>query len=358
MGDLVLIADFDLTAGLRAKNLVVPKMPVTVMIKSPPNGLEKALEAEKIVGQKVIEVAANQLKKLKDEVQSAITELDQNYEKKPPADVREAEDRAKTLNKTCEAIASAQEGAIAKAALNEWNKQVAKSDGLSKFKILFGLKMALGTISVAASVTSAALSMGTLAITLLGTAKTLVSMGNEIRLFVRDIEKTEKDIIDEDKGLAERWTDKKLTAGKAGKELIAALGAPFVKSIGGLETLLKEYNAKNAEKDKSAEKMWGKAQDLMKATDKAPDKLDAKTEEALKAMGKAVTDLLNKISELQSVSKSNDVFYDAYSARCDTYKAMQGKALGRGADGTKLAAVIAGIASTADTIVGIATKLA
>ncbi|HVJ55276.1 MAG TPA: hypothetical protein VM689_22640 [Aliidongia sp.] len=358
MADLTLISDFDLAAGLKVKNLVVPKMQVTVLIKSPPAGLEKALKDEKIVGQKVIEVAANQLKKLKDTVQSAIEDLDQRYEKSPPVDVREAQDRAKTLNKVCGDIVDAQGGVIAKAALGEWNKQTAKSKDLSSYKIAFGFKMALGTISVAASVTSAALSMGTLAVTLLGTAKTLVSMASEIRQYVREIEKVEKEIIDSDKGLADRWTDRKLTAGKLGKELAAALGAPFVKSIGKLEDQLKEYNAKNGMKDKSAEKLWSKAQDLMREIGKAPKQIDDKTGQQLKLMEKSVTDLLNKINELQAESKSNDQFYDVYKARCATYDAMQGKALGRTAGATKLGVVIAGIASTADTIVNIATKLA
>ena len=88
MADLELVSDFNLTAGLKVKNLDVPKMEMTIVIKSPPSGLEKALKQEKIVGQKVIEAATDKLKKLKDEVQGAIGDLDKSYEKNPPADAR------------------------------------------------------------------------------------------------------------------------------------------------------------------------------------------------------------------------------------------------------------------------------
>lgn len=357
MADIELVEDYDLTAGLKVKNLDVPKMKISIIIKSPPAGLEKALAKEKVAGQKVIEAAIEKLKKLKEDVQGGIEDVDKGYEKSPPADKREAEDRAKTLTKVCNDIVDAQAGAIAKVALKEWEKQAEKYNSLTAFKVVFGFKMALGTISVAASIVAAAMSMGTLAVTILGAAKTVASMAVTIKDFIRDIEKTEQEIISTDKDLAGRWDDKKLTAGKVGKELASALGVPFTKGANTLEGLLKEYNAKNGTKDKASETMWSKAQELMKAIEKTPDKVDPKTEEALKKLSGEVTDLLNKINTLQAESKSNDTFYEVYSARLKTYEDMQGKALGRTAAGTQISVVIAGIASTANTIVGIASKL-
>jgi hypothetical protein len=83
-------------------------------------------------------------------------------------------------------------------------------------------------------VVSAVLSLGMLAITIIGATKTVAGMASDIYTFSRDIPKTENDIIGIDAALAKRWTDGKLTAGKVGDELAAALGMPFIKSIGGL----------------------------------------------------------------------------------------------------------------------------
>ncbi len=352
------ITSVDLAAGLKPKNLVVPEMQVDVVLKNPSAELSKAIKDDKLILQKIEDAAFTVLKQARDDVRDAILDLDQTYTKKPPADKREADERAATLNAMCKKIAAAQSSAAVAAAEAEWDRQVKKDKELTKFKVTFALKMALGSISVAASVISAVMSLGTLAITIVGAAKTVAGMASDIYTFCRDIPKTETEIIDTDAELAKSWTDDKLTAGKVGKELAAALGAPFVKSIGGLEKLLSEYSAKNAKKDHMADALWKEAKQLMANIEEVPAKTSEEMTKAVKQLGPAVTKLLDQISELSAASKSNDTFHDVYQARCDTYKAMEGGKLGKTAAATGLATILAGIASTADTVVSIATKLA
>jgi hypothetical protein len=59
-------------------------------------------------------------------------------------------------------------------------------------------------------------------------------------------------------------------------------------------------------------------------------------------------------SGLSAESKSSDLFYDVYQARCDTYKAMEGGKLGKTAGATGVLVTLAGIASIADTVAEIA----
>ncbi|MGH7041391.1 MAG: hypothetical protein ACREFY_04575 [Acetobacteraceae bacterium] len=352
------ITRVDLAQGLRPKNLEVPPTIIEVVLKNPPTALQKAIADDKLIVQKLAEAAFDKLKDARAAFSDGIKQIDESYGKKPPADEREALDRVKTLNNQCKQIAEAQSAAAVAAAEAEWKRAAKKNKDLAKFDAGFAFKMVVGTISVAASVISAILSMGVLAITILGAAKTVVGMASAVYNFARDMDKTESDIIDTDLALAKTWTDDELTAGKTGKELAAALGVPFVNSIGGLGTLLDEYNAKNARKDKAADEMWKKAKVLMANIEKAPDSLSAEQKKSLDALGKQTTALLNQVGDVTALSKSNDLFYDAYKARLDTYEALRGGRLGATAKLTGGAAVLAGIVSTTNTILDIATKLA
>ena len=357
MSDIT-ITSIDLAEGLKPKNLVVPPMEVDVALKNPPAELQKAIKDGDLVLQKIAAAAFAVLKKARDNVSDAIVELDESYAKNPPADKREAEERAETLNAVCKKIAQAQSDAACSAAEAEWDRQIKKKKDLTKFRVMFGLKMTLGTISAAASVVSAVLSLGTLAITILGAAKTVAGMASDIYTFCRDMPKTENDIIGTDVALAKRWTDDKLTAGKVGDELAAALGTPFVKSISGLGKLLAEYSAKNGKRDKMADALWGQAKKLMASIERAPPKPNEEFRKTLDKLGAAATKLLDQISALSAASKSSDLFYDVYQARCDTYKAMEGGKLGKTAAATGILVTLAGIASTADTVASIAMQLA
>ena len=311
----ITITEIDLAQGIKTKNVVVPEMLVEVLLKNPPAALQKALKDDKLILQKMAEAAFEKLVKARDAFRDGIADLDASYEKKPPADKAEAEDRAATLNAMCKKIATAQSDAASAAAEAEWDKQAKKNKDLTTFKVVFGLKMALGTISVAASVISAVLSLGVLAITIVGAAKTVVGMAAEIYGFCRDMAKAEEDIIATDLDLAKSWENDKLTGGKVGKELAAALGVPFVKSIGGMDKLLDEYNAKNAKKDAAADAIWKQAKKLMEAIGKAPDRLSAEQQKTFDTLGKQVTKLLDEIGDLVKTSKSNDLFYEVYTRR-------------------------------------------
>ena len=352
------IARMDLARGLKPKNLVVPPMLATVVLKNPSADLQKAIKNDDKIVQALQMAAFEKLNKAREAVAGAIEDIDARYAKDPPADKAEAEKRAATLSAMCKKVAEAQGDAATSAAEAAWAVQVKKNKDLTKLNAVFGIKMALGTISVAASVVAAVLSVGTLAVTLLGAAKTVAIMASDIYTFVRAMDKTEGEIIDTDLALSKSWTDDKLTAGKVGEELAAALGAPGVKSIGKLDTLLDEYNAKNDEKDKLAEQLWKEAKKLMATIEKAPDQVSAEQKTLLAQAGKHADDLLERIGKLSKLSASNDLFYKTYRARLAVYQAMEGKALPKVVAGSKGAVLVAGLATTANTLVDVVTKLA
>jgi hypothetical protein len=172
------------------------------------------------------------------------------------------------------------------------------------------------------------------------------------------MDKAERDIIDTDLTLSKSWNSAELTKGMAARELAAALGVPFVKSVGTMQALLTEYNAKNARKDRMADKMWAQAKKLMTKVEAASGQGTEAQQALLKKLAASVDTLLDKIGELDKAGASNDLFYEAYAARCATYQAMEGGKLGKTATATGVMVMLAGIASTAETIVDIATKLA
>jgi hypothetical protein len=357
MADLE-ITQVDFTRGIAVKNLVVPPMLANVVISNAPPELVKAFAKEKLVQQKVAAAAFEALKKSSAEIQKAIKEFDAGIGAKPPATPKEAEERAKTFNTVCKQIAEAQCGVAIKAATNEWQTQQKKVKDLQMFRIVFAAKTTLNAISIAASITTAALSMGTLAVTLVGTAKTVASLVADIYNFARDIAKAEKDIVETDLLLSKAWSNPKLDWKKGTREMTAALGVPFVKSIGGLETLLKEHNAKNGKKDEVAEKLYAKAKELMAGIERAPGKLPADKQKKLEELGAKTTELLNQIHGLSEASKSNDLFNATYGARLKAYKEMRGAKLGGAATATPILTLLAGLASTSKSVVEIALKLA
>lgn len=351
------ITEIDFASNLTVRNLVVPPMIARVTIPNAPDALVKAFAKEKVVAQKVMGATFDALKRSRREIHNAIGAFDRELGAKPPASPQDAAERVKTFNTVCKQIAEAQCGAAIKAATTEWQTQQKKSKDLQMFRITFAAKTALNAISIAASITAAALSMGTLALTLIGTAKSVASLASDIYNFARDIAKAEKDIIQTDLLLAKGWSNPKLDFKKGARELSAALGVPFVKSIGGLETLLKEHNAKNGRKDELAEKLYATAKELMASIEKAPKLPDAK-QKKLGELATKVTALLDQISELGKVSRGNDAFHAAYSARLRIYQEMRGAKLGNTTTATPILTALAGIAATTKTIVEIALKLA
>lgn len=353
------VTSIDLAQGLKVKNITVPPMNVDVVLKNAPAELQKALRDDKIIIQEIAMAAFDVLNKAKNAFQDAARELDASYEKKPPADMREAEDRVKTLNTVCKQIADAQGKAATKAAEDEWATQARKNKQLTKYDGLFALRIVLGVVAVAASLAHTIMSFGaTSAVAIVSIAKTCASMGADIYNHCREMAKTEDDIIDSDKTVAAVWTDPKLTAGKVGRELAAALGAPVVKSIGGLQNLLTEYDAKNARKDKLADQLYDKAKNLMKTIKDASAEVGPEMQKKLKVLGAKTDDLLDRVGELSAAGKDSDAFSATYRARLKIYEAMRGAALGKAAKATGIAVLAGGAASTASTLVQIATALA
>ncbi len=353
------VTSIDLADGLKVKNIVVPPMIVDVVLKNAPADLQKALKDDKVVIQKIAMAAFEVLNKAKKAFQDAARDLDASYDKKPPDDMAEAQERVKTFNTVCNQIAEAQGQAATKAAEAEWTNQARKNQQLTKYDGLFAMRIVLGVVAVAASLVHTVMSFGaTSAVAIVSIAKTCVGMAADIYNHCRDMAKTEEDIIETDETLAKTWTDSKLTAGKVGRELAAALGVPVVKSIGGLDNLLTEYDAKNARKDKMADQLYGKAKDLMKAIKKAGDKVGPETQKKLDVLGKKVDGLLEEVGDLSTGGKKCDAFSAAYQARLKIYQAMRGAKLGKTAAASGIAVLAGGAASTASPIVEIAVALA
>ncbi len=353
------IASIDLAQGLKVKNLAVPKMMAEVVLSNAPKEIEAAFDKDKLIGQKLLKTAFEALNEAKKTFQEAAIATDEIFEKKPPKDEKEAEDRVKTLNVICRQIAEAQGGKATKAVEAEWATYVKKNKALTKYRALFAARLGLGVISVAANVAHTVMTFGaSSAVAILGIAKTVVSIGTDIYNQARDISKAENDIIETDIVLAKVWTEKAVGAKQTGRELAAALGAPFVKSISGLGKLLTEYNAKIAVKDKSTEDLWKKAKNLMEVIEKTSQDNNPQLQKAVKALGTKTTELLDKITDLNAKSSEYDGFYAAYKNRYDTYRTLEGKALGHAAKGTEGVIMLAGIVSTGKTIVDLASALA
>ncbi len=273
------VTSIDLAQGLKVKNIKVPPTVVGVVLKNPPSDLQKALKDDKVILQKIVVAATDALNDAKKVFQEGARALDASYEKDPPSDEKEAEDRVKTFNNTCEQICEGQGKAAVKAVEAQWTVQTRKNKALGKYDGLFAMRVVLGVISVAGSVAHTVLSFGATApLAIVSISKTCATTAKDIYNHCRDMEKTEADIIDTDAVVAKAWTDPKKTAKKTGRELASALGVPIVKSIGGLEKLLIEYDGKNAKKDKLADQLYSKAKALMKSIKDAAEDAPADTQ--------------------------------------------------------------------------------
>lgn len=109
---------------------------------------------------------------------------------------------------------------------------------------------------------------------------------------------------------------------------------PFIKSVASLQKILAEYNSKNARKDHLADELWSRSKKLMASIEAAPATVSEAQKKALKLAGDAVTRLLDQLSELSALSRSNDLFHATYQARWETYRAFEGGKLGGTAEKT------------------------
>jgi hypothetical protein len=358
MADLA-IASIDLAAGLKLKKLYMPETVINVVIQNAPADLVKAAKDDKLTLQPVIEAAFDSLASAKSEFQSAMKDLDAKFDKNPLKTVKELADRAETLSVMYKQIAQAQAAAAAKAAENAWAVAARKKKDLLKYKVKFWANAVLGALSIAASVTSAVMSLGVLAVTIIGAAKTCVQLAKSIYDYMRSLSDLEKTIEAADEVIQQTWKEKSNAGKIMGRDLASALGVPFVKSVAGLRKNLDEYSAKCGAQTKAAEKMWTEAQEIMTAIGKLPD--DAGDKKTEKELGTAVTKLLDEISDVMKNGKANDAFYAEFSARADKYEKMEGNLMFGGAKvapATEFLTKAGGLAAFANTVVEIAMKLA
>lgn len=355
------LASTDFAQGLAVKNVKVPKMEATITWENPEalKGYDTA--KEKVILQKLIAEALAGLKAAKDEIQSAIEAFDADYGKKPPATQKEADERLKTFQTVCGQIAKAQEAKVKKAVEAEWEFHRKRDAALTKMNLKFSAQIILGAISLAVAVTTAALSMGTLAVTLVGAAKTIASTAMTIKEFAGDRDGAAKDVIDIDLTLSKAYNkpEVKGKAFKAAKEIAVAAGMPFVDTVGKLETKLEDFLGKSARVDKETQKLFENANKLMDALKKIDAaKVGAENAKRAEQMGAKVGALLDKVGELRASIDGDNVFYKVNAERCRTYKAMNGKALSGASKGVQALVMIAGIVADAKSIVEIALKFA
>ena len=178
-----ILAQLDFAASLKTKNIVVPAMTAVVTWEN-----EDALKGyggkkEQVILQALILEAISGLTKSQKEIQAAIVDFDQRLGTKPSASKEEAAERVETFTTVCKQITRAQEEKVQRMVAAKWEQQKKRDAALARIDLIFAAKIVLSAISLSASIAIAALSLGTLAVTLIGAAKTAVSAALLIKDF-------------------------------------------------------------------------------------------------------------------------------------------------------------------------------
>jgi len=357
----VVLASDDFAAGLSVKHVKVPKMPANVTWENVEALKGYDTNKEKEILQSLIAKALAELKAAKGEIQDAILDFDAAYGKKPPATQDEADERLKTFQKVCGQVAKAQEGKVKKAVEDVWEMHKKRDAALTKMNLKFSAEIVLASISLSVAIASAVLSMGVLAVTILGAAKTVVTTALTIKEFAGDRDAAAEQVIDIDVTLSKAYNGPKVKgkAFKTAKEIAAAAGMPFIDTVGKMESKLEDFLGKSARVDAQAQKAFESANKLMDALKKVDAaKVGADNAKRADQMGAKVGALLDKVGDLRSSIDSDNLFYKVNCARCEGYQAMNGKAVAGAAKFTAFAVLAAGIASDAKTIAEIAMKFA
>ena len=138
---------------------------------------------------------------------------------------------------------------------------------LTRINLQFAAKIVLNAISLSASITIAALSLGTLAVTVIGAAKTVVSAALLIKDFAEGRDKAAKEVYTIDPALWKIYMGPKMKgkAFKSAKEVAAAAGIPFIESVGKLEAKLEDFLGKSARVDEDRQKLFESANKFLLA---------------------------------------------------------------------------------------------
>lgn len=356
-----ILSELDFAAGLKTRNFAVPAMKAVVTWDNSEALKDYDSKKEKVILQSLIAEAFSALKKAQQDIQGAIEDFDQQLSKKPSATKEEAAERLKTFETVCKQITRAQQDKVEKMVLAKWEMHKKRDAALTKVNLQFAAKIVLSAISLSASITIAALSLGTLAVTLIGAAKTVVSAALLIKDFAEGRDKVAKDVYTADQALWKIYMGPKMKgkAFKSAKEVAAAAGIPFIESVGKLEAKLEDFLGKSARVDKDRQKLFESANKLLLAVQKI-DAAKAGPDNAkrLKTMGDKITGMLDDIHELARSIDGDNAFYRTNCARCKVYREMNGKAVTAGAQAVAFGVLAAGILATAKSIADIAIALA
>lgn len=356
-----ILADQDFSQGIRTRYLKLPKMSAVISLDNPELLKDYDDKKEQLILQKLMVEAREGLNESAREIKDAIEDFDERFGKDMPATEKEAKERIATFEEVCRKIARAQESKVEKRVDDEWKMHKKRDDALARMNLKFAGDMAVSGLSLAVSITAAAVSMGTLAVTLVGAAKTLVSAALEIKEFAGGRDKAAEDVEDMDTALAKVYLGPKMKgiAFRTAKEVAVAAGMPFMDSVGKFEKKIDEFLGKSARVDGQSQKLYEQANRLMaeirKVDDKAVGPANAKL---VDQMGRKTTELLDEIGKLRKSIDADNTFYRDKLARCKTYEAIDGKALGTAVKGVEYARDAAEIASLAKDIVELALKLA
>lgn len=356
-----ILAEQDFAQGIRTKNIKVPKMPATLTLENPELLKDYDDKKESLLLQKLMVEAREGLNAAAKEIKEAIEDFDEKFGKDMPADEKEAKERIATFEAVCKKVAAAQESKVAKRVDDEWQMHKKREEALAKLNLKFAGDITLAGISLAISITVAALSMGTLAVTLLGAAKTVVTTALRIKDFAGGRDKAAEEVEEIDASLAKIYLGPKMkgVAFKTAKEVAVAVGMPFMDSVGKFEKKIDDFLGKSARVDEDAQKLFEQANKLMaeikKVDDKAVGPANAKL---VDQMGRKTTELLNQIGTLRKSVDADNNFYKDKVARRKVYEDINGKALGSAVKGIEMAKDAAEIASLAKDIVDLALKLA
>jgi hypothetical protein len=357
----LILAEQDFAQGLKLSNLQVPPMNAVVTWENPEALKDYDKKGEKLILQNLIATAYKELTAARKEVQDAIKAFDEQLGKKPAASPEEAKERIKTFQTVCGQITKAQESKVKAAVEQVWATHKKRDAALFRINLKFAAEITLNAISLAVSITVAALSMGSLAVTLIGAAKTALSTALLIKDFASGRDSTAQEVIGIDLDLAKAYLGPNMK-GKAflgAKEVAVAAGFPFLSSVGKMETKLEDFLGKSGRVDKETQTLYEQANKLMAEIRKASEgKVGTDNAKHLKEMGDKTTSLLDQIGALNKSVDGDNLFYNSYCARCEVYKALKGRALGAAGRFAAIAVVIAGIAATAKSVADIAVKLA
>lgn len=356
-----ILAELDFAAGLKTRNITVPAMKAVVTWDNPEALKDYDSKKEKVILQSLIAEAFSGLKQAQQDIKGAIEDFDERLSKKPSATKEEAAERLKTFETVCKQITRAQQDKVEKMVLAKWEMHKKRDTALAKINLQFAAKIVLSAISLSASIAIAALSLGTLAVTLIGAAKTVVTAALLIKDFAEGRDKAAKEVYAIDQALWKIYMgpNMKGKAFKTAKEVAVAAGVPFIESVGKLEVKLEDFLGKSARVDKDRQKLYESANKLLLAVRKIDAaKAGPDNARSLKTMGDKITTMLDDIHELARSVDGDNAFYRTNSARCKVYREMNGKAVTAGAAAVAFAVLVAGIVATAKSIVDIAVALA